>query len=177
MIRKLAAAFGRLELVICNLSLLALVTILAMQVFFRYVLHTGLTWSEEVSRFVFIWFVYISASLATQRGTHIRITLFIRWFPGGPRYALLLADLIWVVFNVFVIAAGVMLISRMLKYPSYSTALFLPMAWIYTVIPLSHALMIVRIIERQWLAFRHGGSVIAGEQQLALEATAESDKP
>ncbi|MBB4121426.1 TRAP transporter small permease [Martelella radicis] len=177
MIRKITAAFGRLELVICNVSLVALVAILALQVFFRYALHMGLTWSEEVSRFVFIWFVYISASLAAQRGTHIRITLFIRWFPGGPRYALLIADLIWIVFNAFVIAAGVMLISRMLKYPSYSTALFLPMAWIYAVIPVSHALMILRIIERQWKAFRAGTSVIAGEQELAIETKSRSSEP
>nr|WP_272209806.1 TRAP transporter small permease [Marinicella sp. W31]MDC2875635.1 TRAP transporter small permease [Marinicella sp. W31] len=171
MIGRLASAFGKLELILSNLSLVALVTILAMQVFFRYVLHTGLTWSEEISRFVFIWFVYISASLAARRGSHIRITLFIRWFPGGEKYALLLADTIWIVFNAFVVAAGIMLISRTLKYPIYSTALFLPLAFIYSVIPIAHTLMILRIIERQWMCFRHGVSVIAGE------TTAEETRP
>ena len=63
-LQRLAYVFNRLELVIANTSLMALVVILAAQVFFRYVLHTGLSWSEEVSRFAFVWFVYISASLA-----------------------------------------------------------------------------------------------------------------
>lgn len=169
---RLASAFSRFELVFANLSLALLVVILALQVFFRYVLHTGLTWSEEVSRFAFVWFVYISASLAAQRGTHIRVTLFLRWFPGGRRYALVLADAIWIVFNAFVVWAGVLLIMRTLKYPVYSTALFLPLAWVYAVIPLAHALMILRILERQWMHWRHGAPLIADEAGTDAEASA-----
>lgn len=163
MIARLAAAFARLELVIANLSLALLVVVLAAQIFFRYVLHTGLAWSEEISRFAFIWFVYISASLAAQRGTHIRVTLFTRWFPGGKRVALLLADAIWIGFNAFVVVAGILLIQRTLQFPVYSTSLFLPLAYIYTVIPIAHALMILRIAERQWRAWRHGVPLLAEE--------------
>lgn len=161
MLSSLSAKFNKFELVFANLSLALLVAILAMQVFFRYALHTGLTWSEEISRFAFVWFVYISASLAAQKGTHIRVTLFIRWIPGGEKLAILLADAIWIIFNAFVVYAGILLIERTLKYPVYSTALFLPIAWIYTVIPLAHALMILRILERQWNFWRHGVPVIA----------------
>ena len=169
---RLAKSLDRFELVFANLSLALLVVVLAMQVVFRYVLHTGLTWSEEVSRFAFVWFVYIAASLAAQRGTHIRVTLFLRWFPGGRQYALLLADAIWIVFNAFVVWAGILLIQRMLKYPVYSTALFLPMAWLYLVIPLAHALMIGRILQRQWNYWRHGIPVIAEETGSDAEGAA-----
>lgn len=160
---RLISAFDRFELVFANLTLALLVVVLALQVFFRYVLHTGLTWSEEISRFAFVWFVYVSASLAAQRGTHIRVTMFLRWFPGGRRYPLLLADIIWIAFNAFVVWAGVLLIERTLRYPVYSTALFLPLAWIYLVIPLAHALMILRILQRQWNHWRHGAPLIADE--------------
>jgi len=163
MIGRLADFFGKFELVLANLSLLLLVLVLAAQVIFRYALDTGLSWSEEVSRFAFIWFVYISASLAAQRGTHIRVTLFCRMVPGGEKVSLLLADLIWIAYNVFVVVAGVLLIQRTLRFPVYSTSLFLPLAYVYAVIPLSHALMIVRIVERQWNAWRHGIPVVAGE--------------
>lgn len=160
---RLAKSFDRFELVFANLSLALLVVILALQVFFRYALHTGLTWSEEVSRFAFVWFVYISASLAAQRGTHIRVTLFLRWFPGGRSNALALADAIWIAFNAFVVWSGILLIMRTLKYPVYSTALFLPLAWIYTVIPLVHAMMILRILQRQWMHWCQGVPLIVDE--------------
>ena len=106
----LIKALDRFELVFSNLSLALLVVVLALQVIFRYVFQIGLTWSEEISRFAFVWFVYISASLAAQRGTHIRVTLFVNLIPGGRNIALLLADAIWIAFNLFVVAAGVMLL-------------------------------------------------------------------
>ena len=163
MLDRVSFAFNRLELVLANLSLLILVVVLAAQVFFRYVLGVGLAWSEEVSRFAFVWFVYISASLAAQRGTHIRVTVATGWVPGGARVALLVADAIWIAFNAFVVVAGVLLLQRMFKYPSYSTSLFLPLAWVYVIIPIAHALMILRIVQRQVECWRHGVPVIAGE--------------
>ncbi|MCP5366391.1 MAG: TRAP transporter small permease [Hyphomicrobiales bacterium] len=159
-LRRLHTLFDGLEKTVANLSLALLVGILAMQVFFRYVLHSGLTWSEEISRFCFIWFVYISASLAAQKGTHIRVTIATHFFPGGQRACLLVADGVWVAFNAFVVASGVMLINKMIAHPVYSTALFLPMVWVYSVIPLAHALMILRIVQRQWTAWRTGTSVL-----------------
>lgn len=163
MLARTIKTMDRFELVFSNLSLALLVGVLGLQVIFRYVFQIGLTWSEEVSRFAFVWFVYISASLATQRGTHIRVTLFLRWFPGGRNLALLLADAIWISFNLFVVAAGILLIQRTLAFPVYSTALFLPLAWLYSVVPLAHALMILRIVQRQWGYWRHGIPVIASE--------------
>lgn len=152
------------ELVLANVSLLLLVAMLALQVFFRYVLETGLSWSEELSRFCFVWFVYISASLAAQKGTHIRVTVLTSFFPGGQRYCLLLADTIWIVFNACVVVAGILLLQRMFKHPIYSTSLFLPLSYVYAVIPISHALMIIRIIQRQWATWSQGISAVAGEQ-------------
>ncbi|MGR3312208.1 TRAP transporter small permease [Roseovarius indicus] len=172
MIARLLSFVSRFELILANASLAALVLVLAAQIFFRYVLHIGLSWSEEISRFVFVWFVYISASLAAQRGSHIRVTLFARLLPVPDRFVFLLADLVWVVFNAFMVAAGVMLVTRTLKYPVYSTSLFIPLAYIYLVIPLAHALMILRILERQWRAWRYGEPLIANEAVQASEDAA-----
>ncbi|MDF1717112.1 MAG: TRAP transporter small permease [Antarcticimicrobium sp.] len=163
MLDRLSFGFNRLELALANLSLLVLVVVLAAQVFFRYVLGVGLAWSEEISRFAFVWFVYVSASLAAQKGTHIRVTLATKWVPGGRKVSLLLADAIWVVFNGFVVAAGILLLQRMFKYPSYSTSLFVPLAYIYAIIPAAHALMILRIVQRQVAAWWHGIPLVAGE--------------
>ena len=163
MTRRLFAVFDSLETWVANVSLLLLVAFLALQVFFRYVLETGLTWSEELSRFSFVWFVYISASAAAQKGTHIRVTVATHWFPGGQRWCLLLADAIWVAFNAAVVVAGVLLLRKMAAHPVYSTALFLPLVYVYSIIPIAHALMIVRIVQRQWTAWKQGTSVLPEE--------------
>ena len=165
-LKRLLSRLDHFEEVVANLCLASLVLILAAQVFFRYVLQTGITWSEEVSRFCFVWFVYISASLAAQKGRHIRVTVAIPLIPGGERVALLLADAIWVAFNLFVVAAGLLLVQRMLAHPVYSTALFLPLVYVYAVIPLAHALMTLRVVQRQWDAWRSGGTVLTEEVEI-----------
>jgi len=56
-----------------------------------------------------------------------------------------------------------MLVQRTLTFPVYSTSLFLPLAYVYMIIPIAHALMIFRIIERQYQSWRYGIPLIAGE--------------
>ncbi|MBZ8135165.1 TRAP transporter small permease [Afifella sp. IM 167] len=146
---KAARLLEQAELWISNLCLAGLVVVLALQVFFRYGLELGLSWSEEVSRFLFIWFVYISASLAARAGTHVRVTAFVEMLPrAASRATKVAADLVWIAFNAIVVVSGVLLFWRMLQYPVYSTSLLLPLSWIYLVIPLAHLMMIARILQR-----------------------------
>ena len=140
-----------LERNVSNITLSALVVVLALQVFFRYVLQIGLSWSEEVSRFFFIWFVYLSASYAVQAGTHIRVSLVVDLLPApAQRFVRVLSDLLWIGFNAIVIVSGIQLIATMVAHPVYSTSLLLPLSVIYVIIPLSHALMIARILQCYW---------------------------
>lgn len=140
--------FETFERSISNLCLAALVVVMALQVFYRYVLQIGLSWSEEVSRFLFVWFVYISASYAVQMGTHIRVSFLVDLLP--PRLARLFqiaSDLVWIAFNAAVVVSGVLLIKSMIDFPVYSTSLVVPLSLIYVVIPLAHVLMIARIVQ------------------------------
>ena len=145
---RLWTALGLVERNVSNAALALLVLVLGLQVFFRYVLQTGLSWSEEVSRFLFVGFVYLSASYAVQKGTHIRVSAGVDCLPARlRRSAYWIADLIWIGFNSLVVASGILLIKGMIAHPVYSTSLFVPLSVIYVVIPLSHALMILRIVQ------------------------------
>ena len=149
-----------LETIVANFCLVILVSLLGLQVFSRYVLQMGLSWSEELSRFSFIWFVYISGSLAVQRGRHIRITALVDRFPSQIKYGIrVFADLIWVFFNGVIVVAGIMLVNKMIQHPMFSSSLYISMAYIYSVIPLAHALMIGRIIQRHYLKIKKGDNV------------------
>lgn len=146
---RAARVLDNIEQWISNLCLAALVTVLGMQIVFRYLLGIGLSWSEEVSRFLFIWFVYVSASLAARTGSHVRVTAFVDMLPESWSKAVkVAADIVWIAFNALVVLSGVMLFQRMLKYPVYSTSLMLPLSWLYLVIPVAHAMMIFRILQR-----------------------------
>jgi C4-dicarboxylate transporter, DctQ subunit len=150
---KFRALLENFERNVANISLAALVAVLVLQVFFRYVLQIGISWSEEVSRFLFIWFVYLSASYAVQVGTHIRVSLVVDFMPKAVQRPMqIISDLLWIGFNAIVIVSGIQLIATMIEHLVYSTSLLLPLSAVYVIIPLSHALMIVRIL----LSYRDG---------------------
>ena len=45
------------------------VVLVFVQVIMRYVFHNSLYWSEELARFVFLWFSWITADLSGYRDT------------------------------------------------------------------------------------------------------------
>lgn len=54
-----------------------MVTVIFLQVIYRYVFKAPLAWSEELARFLFIWVSFIGGALAAMRGGHISVTIFV----------------------------------------------------------------------------------------------------
>ena len=62
-----------LEEFILVILLIAITCIMGLQVFCRYVLNNSLTWSEELTRYLFIYMAFISISYCTKKWISIRI--------------------------------------------------------------------------------------------------------
>ena len=71
---QLASIWKNLEEYICCALLGVIMTLLMMQVCYRYFGGKSIAWSEEVSRFLFLYLVYFAASLAASKNLHIRVT-------------------------------------------------------------------------------------------------------
>ena len=56
-------------------AMLLLVLMGVLQILFRFVLNFSLSWTEELSRYLFILMVYTGASLALKRKKHVRVEL------------------------------------------------------------------------------------------------------
>ena len=70
-----------LEEILMVISLIAMTLIMGIQVFSRYVLGMSLSWSEEITRYLFIWSAFLSVSLCTRKCISIKIDQFIQLFP------------------------------------------------------------------------------------------------
>jgi TRAP-type transport system small permease protein len=53
----------------------AMVVIVAVQVFLRYVTNTSLGWADEVSRLTFVWSMFLAIPLGIRAGVHIGMEL------------------------------------------------------------------------------------------------------
>lgn len=78
-------------------------SVLTATVFFRYILASPITWTEELLTMVFTWMVFIGSSAALATHQHIRIDILLRALPARLEFvATLVAAL--VCLGVFAVA-------------------------------------------------------------------------
>lgn len=70
-----------LEEFLLVIGLIAMTLIMGVQVFCRYVLGMSLSWSEELTRYIFIWCGFLSVSYCSKKCLSIKIEQFVAIFP------------------------------------------------------------------------------------------------
>ena len=127
--------------------LAGLVAVVFLQVASRFVLKIPIEWSEELARFIFIWFSWLGSSYATLKFHHIRITAHLRALPPKLARAVMVAgDLLWIGFNLFVVAAGVKYLLSTIEYPYRAMITEINMFWIFLPIPVIFVVFTLRVI-------------------------------
>jgi TRAP-type C4-dicarboxylate transport system permease small subunit len=98
------------ELVAC-LALWGIVALVFFQVLFRYILQTGLSWPDELARYLHIVVVFLTLGIVSRHRQHIRIGFFRRKLRSGvlDRFSLLIE-----IGAAVILAAGAIEIIRRL---------------------------------------------------------------
>lgn len=130
--------------------LLSLMSVLiGAQVFMRYVMNDSLTWSEELARYAFIWATYIGVACGVKRNAHICVEAIATKLPAlYQRYAAILAHLLFIVFALMVVKEGYALTLRILSFGQTSSAMGIPMGWVYLAPTVGFGLVILRLLQR-----------------------------
>ncbi len=68
---------------VASVFLACAVVLMSAQVILRFGFNAHQAWAEEVDRYLFIWSVYLGATIALMRGTHIRVLFIVDRF--GPK--------------------------------------------------------------------------------------------
>jgi TRAP-type C4-dicarboxylate transport system permease small subunit len=151
-IKKIYANF---EEYACATLISIMILSLMVQILVRAVLGTSIAFTEELSRYSFIWTIYLGGALVAKHTSHVRITAQFMLFPKKVRlFFLIIADTIWVIFNFFLIAASLGALDVALEFPEISPTLFIVKAYVEAVIPFSFLLMSYRIIEKYILKIK-----------------------
>ena len=131
------------------LLMVALVTSVSWQVISRYVFSSPSSWTEEVARFLLIWIGLLGAAYAFRTGVHLGLDILPKKLSGKSASVLeyfILLVVIGFAASVLVVGGGnLVLLTWELK--QYSAVLGLPIAFVYSVIPLSGALICLFAID------------------------------
>jgi TRAP-type C4-dicarboxylate transport system permease small subunit len=144
--KRLMFWLNRFDTAILLVLLAMLVVVVFLQVASRFVFKLPIEWSEEMARFLFIWFCWLGCSYATCSYHHIRITAHFRIMPRGLALWLLrLGDLLWIVFNLFVLVGGILYLGSILEYPYRAMITDINMFWIFLPIPVIFLVFTLRV--------------------------------
>lgn len=147
-LKSLLSVFDNLEGYICQILLSFFVVILFLQIALRVCFNYVIPWSEEVSRFAFVWFVFFGAAYAARLAAHNRVTIQFKLFPSIVQdIAIILTDCIWIGFNLIFIKKSIEVIQDLTEFPYMSPALEWSMAYVYWIFPISFGLMTLRVIQ------------------------------
>ena len=129
-VRQCLAIINRLAESICCLILVVMVMIIVVQVLFRYVLSSPISWSEEVALLLLVWFALLSVAVAVYRHSHMAISLVYDHLSNAGQYWLnLTAQLLIAAFalNISINAGLLVELTDIQILPASA----IPKAWLY----------------------------------------------
>ncbi|MDY2987841.1 MAG: TRAP transporter small permease [Peptoniphilus sp.] len=146
--RKFFKTYNNIEERILVFSLILNVLVVSLQIIMRSVFNTSISWSEELSRYIFIWEIWLGTSIAYRYNEHIKVELIYSIFKSDRSKKIIdiFIKLIWLAFNMFLVYQGLKLLGSMADRNALSSGMRIPLVYVYGVLPLSSTIMCIRII-------------------------------
>lgn len=146
----------RLEETIMMIMLGVICVVMGVSVISRYVLNNALSWAEEISRYMFIWSAFLSASLCLRRRSSIKIDmLMLALGKRLQRVMVIVSDVIMVFFFAYMLSGGVTVTISMIETNQTSPALLLPMYLVYGATMVGFPLSLVRLVQRLYFMVKN----------------------
>lgn len=125
------------------------VLLLGIQVVSRYLFRFPIAWAEEISRFTFVWAVYMGVSMAARKNEHIRVVAHLTLlFPKSiSNKIIFVSDIITLTFSMILTVFGVRVLFSMVEFPFIAPVTGISMVWIYTIIPVAFLALSIRTIQ------------------------------
>jgi TRAP-type transport system small permease protein len=130
--KKTSDLFFRLLELLVVACLVAMVIMVFGNVVLRYAFNSGITVSEEMSRYCFIWLTYIGAMIAMREGEHLGVDTLVKHLPvTGKKVCLFLSEALMLLCNgLFILGTWKM---HDLQVTNVSPVVGISMIWIYGV--------------------------------------------
>jgi len=128
--------------------LITMTILIFVQVFTRYVMSDTVTWTEEASRYIFIWLIFLSIGVSFNEEKHISITI-LKDRLSDLQQKMMQQVVYTLVFllSILMVYQGFVLIEKMIKLGQHSASLGAPMWLVYLSLPVGFLLTILRLIQ------------------------------
>lgn len=154
----LVKAVNRLFAGLTMVFVVVMVVIIFIQIISRAIIGSSFSWTEELARILMIWVIFLGAGFAFQYGAHVSVETIVQRFPPNVQkivpYFVFVASIIFLVVLLF---KGIDITQRAMS--QYTSALRLPMGYVYLAFPISAVLQIINLIDITVRFYRTGETV------------------
>lgn len=147
--KKIISAYDWLEEHLLVYSLMFSTALIFTQIFMREVANQSLSWSEELSRYIFVWQVWLGTSIAAKDRKHISVELMLEPFKKLPKVQeciRLCGILCWFAFSIFLMVYGFELVQSMYERQTLSSGMRIPLYLVYLALPISSIIVNFRLL-------------------------------
>lgn len=99
-------------------------------VLLRYAFNSGLTWAEELSRFLFVWLVFLGAVGALKDNNHLGFTSLVQKLPHNLKKIVFIISNAIVLYCIYAVFQGSLELT-MMSTKTLSPATGLPLSYMY----------------------------------------------
>ena len=130
---------------ICYSTVTVMTVMIVLQVLFRYVIQSSLSFSEELARYMFIWSAFMGAAMALKKRSHVSIEIAVANLPKKlKRGAIVIANALSFVFYSLLVIFGIVMVVHTMDQTS--PALGLSMAFVYLAVPLAGIILLLNLV-------------------------------
>jgi TRAP-type C4-dicarboxylate transport system permease small subunit len=150
MLQKVSNFFGKLLNWAIAISLSFMSILVFGNVVLRYVFNSGITWSEEMSRFLFVWMVFLGAIAALKDNMHLGVDIIVNALPQKAKKVVFIISNLLVLYVLYLLLVGSWDMT-ILNMNSTAPATGLPLSFLYgigivTAISMA-AIVIVKVVQ------------------------------
>jgi TRAP-type C4-dicarboxylate transport system permease small subunit len=146
-INGLFRTFNKISNIFASLTALGIFVVVIYQIIGR-VIGSPAPWTEELTRFMFIWMVFIGLGIGFRRAESARVTVFLKYMPKCIQKAsVAIYATGTIAFFLFMFYTGIGLIQQQFTMNETSSTLLLPMWLIGLSIPVSALTGILNVIQ------------------------------
>ncbi len=137
-----------LEEAILIALLICMACVMGVQILARYCLNQSLSWSEELTQYLFVWATFISISYCVKKRVSIKIEQFITALPEKGKTGLrLFRHTVVLIFCIIMLPYSVTYVQQAVEFQSTSAALGIPMYFIQSAPLVGFILLLIRVLQ------------------------------
>ena len=138
-----------LEEIFCLLVFVVMSLLTFVQVILRYVFNSSIVFSEELSRYLFVWLTFIGIAYGVKKQSHLSVDIVFNRLKGPAKTAVkYLALILYIVFAVLMVVHSYKYFSRVAATAQLAASMNLHMKWVALAPLAGFVLVLFRLLQQ-----------------------------